>query len=62
MCLYLTVSWIDLQCVIVAFPDHIHFLSHVANIKMADTQRNQDNLFMAVFDTVNSRKTALEHS
>ena len=25
--LFLTVPWVDLQCVIVAFPGHTHFLS-----------------------------------
>ena len=25
LCLFLTVPWIGLQCVIAAFPDHIHF-------------------------------------
>ena len=24
--LFLTVLWVDLQCVIVVFPDHTHFL------------------------------------
>ena len=26
LCLFLMVPWVDLQCVIVVFPDHTHFL------------------------------------
>ena len=28
MWLFLTMPWVGLQCVILAFPDHTHFLSH----------------------------------
>ena len=26
LCLFLTVPWVGMQCVIVAFPDHTHLL------------------------------------
>ena len=29
LCLFLTVPWIGLQCVIVVFPDHIHLLLYM---------------------------------
>ena len=29
LCLFLTVPWVGLQCVIVAFPGHTHLLFHV---------------------------------
>ena len=29
LCLFLTVLWVGLQCVIVAFPSHTYFLFHV---------------------------------
>ena len=31
MCLFLAVPWVGLQCVIVAFPDHTHFLFEIIN-------------------------------
>ena len=29
LCLFLTVLWVGLQCVIVAFPSHTHLIFHV---------------------------------
>ena len=33
MCLFLTVPWVSLQCVIVAFPGHTHLLLFIYLVK-----------------------------
>ena len=35
--LYLTMPWVGLQCVIVLFPDHTHFLLEAMTMKIIDT-------------------------
>ena len=42
LCLFLTVSWVGLQCVIVAFPGHTHFFPFKA---VAYGMKNISNKF-----------------
>ena len=44
--LFLTVLWIDLQCVIVVFPDHTHFLTLLSSdVSVMETNVSQSSPF-----------------
>ena len=44
--LFLTVLWIDLQCVSVVFPDHTHFLTILSsNVSVMETNVSQSPPF-----------------
>ena len=44
---FLTVLWIDLQCVIVVFPDHTHFLTLLSSdVNVMETNVSQSPPFL----------------